>query len=267
MKKKKRVEDSIHNELSNKEIEFNNSERIRLNKEKHIEDSIHNELSKKEIIFNNSDFGHFVNQLKSYTSLSDEDFEKKKLECINNNIKKCEFGSAFKEKIEKNGLYNLKSFCPLLRIIVCTNIEIPKELINAPIVIIPTELGFVGTKLCISKAMIIYLNDDISYLMQYFLKDGMYSDNTIDTKGNISICKGQIQIKKTSDKYLFNSKAHTPRGVTDIVLVPMNTGKYRKGKCYYSFWTNDDKSIEDPIKKLTKSEVSKTIEERLKFPN
>lgn len=229
-----------------------------------VEDSIKEELSKREMKFNNTDFGRIIKQLKPYTSLSDDDFEQKKKECLNSTIQGCELGSIYKEQIGESGLYNIEChYNSLLKNQVYQNIEIPKELTNAEIVIIPTELGFKGTEWCVSKALVIYLTDDISSILKYSLKDGIYLDRTTGSNGIENICEGQIQIQKVSDNYIFNSRAHTPRGITNIVLIPMNTEEYIKGKCYYSFWTNEDKNIEEPLKKLTKSEVNKTIKERL----
>lgn len=231
---------------------------------KQVEDSISKEFSKRETKFNNSDFGRMINILKPYTSFSDVEFEQKKLECLNSIFSRCELGPIYKENNGESELFNINcQYNSLIRNQIYQNIEIPKELSNSEIIVIPTEFGFKDTEWRVSKVMIIYINDEISSLMPYILKYGTYIDKTIDPNGNESICRGKIQIRKVSDKFIFNSSAHTPRGFTDIVLVPIKTEKIKRGKCYYSFWTNEDKSIIEPLKKLTKSEVNMTFKERL----
>ncbi len=249
------------NEEKNKKIKeeiYNNQRR------KQVEDSISKEFSKRESKFNNSDLGRMINILRPHTALSDFEFEQKKLECLNSTISRCELGPIYKESNGESGFINLNChYNSLIKNQIYDNVELPKELYNSQIIVIPIEFGFKETEWCVSKAMIIYINDEISSLIPHILEYGTYLDKTIDSNGNESICRGKIQVKKVSDKFIFNSSVHTPRGFSDIILVPIKTEKIQQGKCYYSFWTNRDKSIVEATRKLTKSEVDMTFKERL----
>ncbi|MDD2530791.1 MAG: hypothetical protein PHN41_06125 [Bacteroidales bacterium] len=237
---------------------------IKLNQEKERQESERlKKINDFKIKFLQTEYGRTIEYMKQFIDLPDNEYKIERNKYFVSLLSKVSselYNSDIDEEVNQKTIQiKYTRELPYYKDEIFQNyiINSPFQLKKYNVIIVPTKLALKGGNLCIAQATIFYLyNPDrsLKLYLQYYNSEVIIRDmQNIKNNGN-----SRFYFIKDGNNYKaeYNEEKYIFKPISDF------NGKNQG--CYYEIWTNTD--IDSPDK-LSKKEVSRTIEDRFDSSN